>query len=285
MNNFLLRIDPVAAVENSLGSGNIHRDILIITLLVVALLVLVAAVVLHKAFKTLIRVTMPEIELSEAASAKARKAERRERLKMRWNKLMGLRPLAEEEDLLIDHAYDGIKELDNPTPVWFMGLFYATMVFGLVYFSVYHVFGWGLNQDDEYQQEMLVAEKERQVYLASQANNVDENTVEIDNSAEILAEGKAVFNQNCVACHGALGEGGIGPNLTDAYWLHGGSIKAVFKTIKRGVPDKGMIAWEQQLSPGQIAQVANYILSLQGTTPPNAKAPQGDLDTEASVVN
>lgn len=285
MNNLLLQVDSVTAVESGFGSGNIHQDILMIALLVVALLVLVAAIVLHKAFKTIIRVTMPEVEASTEAHIKARRVERRERLKKWWNKLMGLRPLAEEEDLLIDHAYDDIKELDNPTPVWFMGLFYATIVFGVVYLSVYHVFGWGMNQDEEYKKEMSIADKERQVYLASQANNVDENTVEVDKSVEVLAEGKAIFDQNCVACHGSVGEGGIGPNLTDAYWLHGGGIKNVFKTIKNGVPDKGMIAWEQQLSPAKIAQVANYILSLQGTNPPNAKAAQGDLQQADGDAN
>ncbi|MGK9116670.1 MULTISPECIES: cbb3-type cytochrome c oxidase N-terminal domain-containing protein [Sphingobacteriaceae] len=284
MNNLLLQINN-ATSERGWGSGNIHQDVLLISLLIVVLTVLIAAIVLNKAFKTIVHVMMPEIEAAAKAATKAKQKEKRAHLKQWWNNVMGLRPLSEEEDLVIDHAYDDIRELDNPTPAWFMGLFYATMVFGVVYLSVYHVFGWGMNQDDEYKKEMRVAEQERKAYLASQVDNVDENSVEVDKSPEVIAEGKAIFDQNCIACHGAVGEGGIGPNLTDNYWLHGASIKDVFKTIKRGVPDKGMIAWEQQLSPSKIAQVANYILSLQGTNPPNAKAPQGDLNEQHQSAN
>lgn len=284
MNSLLLQINN-ATSEGGWGSGNIHQDVLLISLIIVVLTVLIAAIVLNKAFKTIVHVMMPEIEAAAKAATKAKQKEKRAHLKQWWNNVMGLRPLSEEEDLVIDHAYDDIRELDNPTPAWFMGLFYATMVFGVVYLSVYHVFGWGMNQDDEYKKEMRVAEQERKAYLASQVDNVDENSVEVDKSPEVLAEGKAIFDQNCIACHGAVGEGGIGPNLTDNYWLHGASIKDVFKTIKRGVPDKGMIAWEQQLSPSKIAQVANYILSLQGTNPPNAKAPQGDLNEQHQSPN
>ncbi|MDM8175329.1 MULTISPECIES: cbb3-type cytochrome c oxidase N-terminal domain-containing protein [Olivibacter] len=284
MNNLLLQINN-ATSERGWGSGNIHQDVLLISLLIVVLTVLIAAIVLNKAFKTIVHVMMPEIEAAAKAATKAKQKEKRAHLKQWWNNVMGLRPLSEEEDLVIDHAYDDIRELDNPTPAWFMGLFYATMVFGVVYLSVYHVFGWGMNQNDEYKKEMRVAEQERKAYLASQVDNVDENSVEVDKSPEVIAEGKAIFDQNCIACHGAVGEGGIGPNLTDNYWLHGASIKDVFKTIKRGVPDKGMIAWEQQLSPSKIAQVANYILSLQGTNPPNAKAPQGNLNEQHQSAN
>lgn len=284
MNNLLLQINN-ATSERGWGSGNIHQDVLLISLLIVVLTVLIAAIVLNKAFKTIVHVMMPEIEAAAKAATKAKQKEKRAHLKQWWNNVMGLRPLSEEEDLVIDHAYDDIRELDNPTPAWFMGLFYATMVFGVVYLSVYHVFGWGMNQNDEYKKEMRVAEQERKAYLASQVDNVDENSVEVDKSPEVIAEGKAIFDQNCIACHGAVGEGGIGPNLTDNYWLHGASIKDVFNTIKRGVPDKGMIAWEQQLSPSKIAQVANYILSLQGTNPPNAKAPQGDLNEQHQSAN
>lgn len=257
--------------------ANPHGTILMVALLVVMITVLIAALVLHKAFKTIIQVTMPEVESAHQQALVDKRKNRAAARKIWWNKLMGLRPLAEEDDLVIDHDYDGIRELDNPTPMWFMGLFYATIVFGAVYLSVYHVFGVGLSQEEEYEQEMLLAENERKAFLEGQANNIDENTVELDLNPETIAAGKAIFDQSCMPCHGALGEGGIGPNLTDNYWLHGGSVKDIFRTIKRGVPDKGMIAWEQQLTPAQIAQVSNYITSIVGTTPPNAKAPQGEL--------
>jgi len=276
MNGFLLQITAETITSWAIGSGNMNQDILMVTLVLVLVVILVAAIVLHKAFKAIIRVTMPEVEAEAKAAELSARIVKREAWKNRWNKLMGLRPLAEEDDLVIDHSYDGIKELDNPTPAWFMGLFYATMVFGVIYLSVYHVFG-GMNQDQEYENEMAIAETARQAFLSTQADNVDENTVTLANNPEIITEGKAIFEQNCVACHGAAGEGGIGPNLTDDYWLHGGDIKHVFRTIKVGVPDKGMIAWEQQLSPAKIAHVANYILSLRGSNPPNAKAPQGEL--------
>jgi len=279
MIGFLLQIDSAATMSiKDFSSGNVHQDILLLALLVVMITVLATAMVLHKAFKTIIRVTMPDVEIEAQAAQLAKRALRKQVRKNRWNKLMGLRPLSEEDDLVIDHSYDGIQELDNPTPAWFMGLFYASMVFAVVYISTYHVFGVGMNQEQEYEKEMMVAENERKAYLASQADNVDENSIEPDKSAETIARGKIIFDQNCIACHGGAGEGGIGPNLTDDYWLHGGNIKDIFRTIKHGVPDKGMIAWEQQLSPAQIAQVSNYIVSLHGTNPPNAKAPQGELE-------
>lgn len=277
MNGLLLQITESAATTFHMGSGNVHQDILMLTLIVVMVVVLIAAIILLKAFKTIIHVTMPEVEKEAKVALLDKRRTRKESRRDWWNKLMGLRPIAEEEDLVIDHSYDGIRELDNPTPVWFMGLFYASIVFGVVYLSVYHVFGWGMSQVQEYENEMLVAETKQQAYLASRADNVDENTVELDKSAETIIAGKAIFDQNCVACHGSAGEGGIGPNLTDNYWLHGGGIKHIFKTIKQGVPEKGMIAWEQQLSPAQIAQVSNYIISLNGSNPANPKAPQGEL--------
>lgn len=253
------------------------NELIIIALLTVLLTILLAALVLYRTFNILIRIHLPETLLAEREERRQKRQLRKERLAERWKRFGGLHSLQEEETLVIDHSYDGIKELDNPTPAWFMGLFYATIVFGAVYLSVYHVFGVGLNQEDEYEQEVRIAEKERQAYLSSQANNIDEHSVVLDQRPETLGAGKALFEQSCSPCHGSLGEGGIGPNLTDPYWLHGGGIKDVFRTIKKGVPDKGMIAWEQQLTPAQIAQVSNYIASLAGSDPANAKAPQGEL--------
>lgn len=263
-------------------SSNLFQDIFIITLILVMMTILTAVLVVFRAFRMMLKVQFPEIALAEKEE-KIRKSElTKAKRRDRWNKVLGLRPIEEEPDLIIDHEYDGIKELDNPTPAWFMALFYVTIVFGAAYLSIYHVFGWGLNQDQEYVREMTIAETRRQEYLATQANQVDEQTVEQDKNAETLAAGKAIFDQSCMACHGANGEGSIGPNLTDDYWLHGGTIKKIFATIKYGVPDKGMIPWEQQLSPIQIAQVSNYIISLHGTEPANAKAPQGELELPES---
>ncbi|MFC5283912.1 cbb3-type cytochrome c oxidase N-terminal domain-containing protein [Pedobacter alpinus] len=195
-----------------------------------------------------------------------------------WQKVLSLRPLAEEKELLIMHDYDDIQELDNPIPAWFNWLFYGSVVFGIVYLLNFHVFKLGKLQDEEYVVEMKIAAEEKEAFLAQSADRVDETTVKINTDIAVLESGKALFAQNCVACHGANGEGTVGPNLTDEYWLHGGSINNVFKTIKYGVPEKGMISWEKQLSPKQISDVSNYIESLKGTNPANPKAPQGEKE-------
>lgn len=257
--------------------GNINSDILTIALVVVMAVILLAAWMVLRAVRTMVRVTMPQV-LADEKTAKAAEAKQARSAGRRswWHKLMGLRPISEEKDLVIDHEYDGIRELDNPVPAWFNGMFYASMAFAIVYLCVYHVFGWGMNQDEEYDHEMALADQARQEWLAQSANNIDENTVAVDLTPETVAAGQAIFTQNCIACHGSAGEGGIGPNLTDEYWLHGGEVGDVFRTIKYGVLDKGMVPWEQNLTPAQLAEVTNYIVSLRGTNPPNAKEPQGD---------
>lgn len=196
-----------------------------------------------------------------------------------WEKLLSLRPMSEEKDLIMEHEYDGIVELDNPTPAWFMWLFYGTIIFAFVYLLNYHVFKLGKLQDEEYVVEMKQADVAKKAFLAKSANRVDENSVKLTADAEVLKAGSALFIQNCVACHGDHAQGIVGPNLTDEYWLHGSKIGDLFKTIKYGVPDKGMISWEKQLSPKQISEVANYIKSLKDTHPANPKAPQGDKAT------
>ena len=275
--SLFLNTTVVNAETWSISSGNIYQNILIIVLVVVMLALLASALMVNKAMRSILRITMPEI-LKEEQVTKIRKKESR---KASWNKLLGLRPISEEKDLIIDHEYDGIKELDNPIPIWFNALFYSTMTFAVVYILIYHVFGWGLNQNQEYAQEMEKAEIAKQEYLAQAANLIDESSVVYDESK--VASGHAVFQANCVACHGGAGEGGIGPNLADRFWLHGGEIKDVFKTVKYGVPDKGMVPWEQTLTPGQIAEVSSYIISIRDTKPANPKEPQGTEVTYAAA--
>ena len=146
----------------------------------------------------------------------------------------------------------------------------------------FHVLGTGDLQDVEYSKAIAQAKVELDEYMKTSANNVDETNVKMLEGADI-ASGKEVYKASCVACHGALGEGGVGPNLTDAYWLHSGEVADIFKTIKYGVADKGMKSWKEDLSPMQIAQVTSYIKTLAGTNPPNGKAPQGDLYTEVNT--
>lgn len=276
MNTLLLAAETTTNVsEWTMGSGNVYNDMLVAALVVVMVALLFSALVVNKALKSIISLTMPQL----ATEQKVKKSR-----KINWQaigaKLLSLRPMEEEKDLEIDHEYDGIKELDNPIPAWFNALFYSTITFAVVYMLVYHVFGWGLNQDQEYQREMAIAEREKQEYLAQAANLIDESTVEID--AAMAPAGQAIYTANCAVCHGNAGEGGIGPNLTDEYWLHGGDIKDIYAVVKYGVPDKGMVPWEQTLTPGQIAEVSNYIVTLIGTNPPNAKEPQGDKFTAAA---
>ena len=266
--------EAVAEVSQwKLGTVNLYSDILIITLIVVMIALLFAALVVNKAMKSILSVTMPEVVKKEQEEKQAKAAQRKLNRAAAWNKLLGVRPMEEEKDLMIDHSYDGIVELDNPIPVWFNALFYGSIIFGFIYLLVYHVFGWGMNQDQEYLHELSVAEKAKQEYLAQAANLVDESTVEYN--AALAPAGKAIFTANCAACHGANGEGTIGPNLTDRFWIHGGEIKDIFKTVKYGVPEKGMVPWEQTLTPGQIAEVSSYIISLRDTKPANAKAAEG----------
>ncbi|MCU7694055.1 cbb3-type cytochrome c oxidase N-terminal domain-containing protein [Haoranjiania flava] len=190
-----------------------------------------------------------------------------------WYRINKFRSNKDEKDLDIGHSYDGIRELDNDTPPWFTWSFIATIIISLAYIWYYNS-PRALSQDEEYQQEVAIANKKLETYMASQANSVDETTVQMLDAAGIQS-GNDIFKTKCVACHGQQGEGGIGPNLTDNFALHGGTIHDVFKTIKYGVVDKGMQAWNAELSPMQIAQVSSYVMSLQGTNPPNGKAPQG----------
>lgn len=192
-------------------------------------------------------------------------------------------PIDREADIILHHDYDGIRELDNRLPPWWVNMFILTIVYGLGYMIYYHWGGSGLSQTQEYEQEVAVAKKEIALALAGKANAVDESNVVALTESGALGEGELIYKGNCVACHGQKGEGGVGPNLTDPYWIHGGGVKNVFKTLKYGVPEKGMISWQAQLRPSDIQKVASYVLSLGATNPPNPKAPQGVVWTETAA--
>ena len=219
----------------------------------------------------------------------------------------------DKDDKLLDHDYDGIREQDNELPRWWIYLFYFTIIWGVVYLLYFHVFDFGYLSADEYRKEMnpaysrigdadvkllgVLPEYHSPYYdpggditPAAQiqpAAAYIEETASSDTTAYTLltdqlslTEGKAIFDKNCVQCHGKVGQGGIGPNLTDDYWIHGGTFTDIVKVIKYGFPAKGMIAWRGTLKPKQIIQAASHIEILRGTNPPNAKAPQGELYTE-----
>lgn len=187
-------------------------------------------------------------------------------------------PVEEEKSIELDHNYDGIRELDNHLPPWWTYLFYATIVFGVIYSFAYHFSSYLPLPTEEYQSELTEAEVLKKNFLATQPKvEIDEASLTYSADAAIIAKGKEIFGANCASCHNANGGGGIGPNLTDAYWLHGSDVKNIYGTIKNGVPEKGMISWAATLSPEKIRDVAFYVLSIQGSNPPGGKAPQGTL--------
>jgi cytochrome c oxidase cbb3-type subunit 3 len=177
------------------------------------------------------------------------------------------------DELIADHDYDGIKELNNPMPKWWLWLFYLSIVFAAVYWVRYHVMHTGALQIEEYENEM--AEAARSLNSTKTAI-LDETNVTVLTDEASLAEGKAIYDKQCMVCHLSKGEGLVGPNLTDEFWIHGGSIGDIFKIIKVGNPSMGMISWKDQLTPTQIQQVSSFIYQLEGTNPPNPKAPQGE---------
>jgi cytochrome c oxidase cbb3-type subunit III len=193
-------------------------------------------------------------------------------------------PVEREGEIMLHHAYDGIRELDNSLPPWWVNLFIACIVWSAGYMWFYHWGGGGLSSGEAYKEEVATAKKEIAMALAGKANAVDESNVVALTENSDLSEGELIFKNSCAACHGQLGEGGVGPNFTDENWIHGGGIKNVFKTIKYGVPEKGMISWQSQLNPAAMQKVASYILSLKGTNPPNSKAPQGEIWVEAGAA-
>lgn len=188
------------------------------------------------------------------------------------------KPIEEEQEIILDHNYDGIKELDNSLPPWWVYLFYVTILFAAVYLIRFHVFN-GDTQAVEYEKAVAEAKLELEKFKESSPEEIiDATNVTLLTEASDLKRGRAVFNLNCASCHAQDGGGGIGPNLTDKHWILGGGIKNVFTTISQGGRSgKGMVPWNKTLKPKDIAKVASYVLSFQGTTPANPKAPEGDV--------
>ncbi len=251
-----------------------------------------------------------------------------------------------EKNLMLDHDYDGIKELDNDLPPWWLYLFYLSIVFAAIYMLHFHFLGTGDSSTTEYQKEinpdyvemkthspgygyhspwysddpeitpqllekfsyhvgdnvsfseLILAAKRRATAEdlavldaafpsddiiqpvakpADAAQPAKPTDLEVLTDEASLAAGKAVYTANCLVCHGPEGQGGIGPNMTDKYWVHGGDINDIVHLINVGVPAKGMIPWNKTLSQTKIHQVASFIYGLEGTNPPNQKAAEGDL--------
>ena len=191
-----------------------------------------------------------------------------------WTKA---KAIEEEQEIILDHNYDGIKELDNSLPPWWVYMFYATIVFAVVYLVRFEVMD-GDTPEMEYQQAVAQAKMEVEKYKSSSPDVFDVANLTLLTDASDLKRGRAIFNLNCASCHLKDGGGSIGPNLTDEHWILGGGIKNVFNTVYKGGRDgKGMIAWNKTLKAEDIAKVSSYVLSLQGTTPAKGKAPQGEI--------
>lgn len=266
--------------QEAAGSSPFYEKFLANGLLLFSLIIIIGAVfALFHLLNVMVKVQQLKIYEEQGIEAFKEAVEKQKeswwsRQYKRWTQAV---PVEKEEDIMFDHEFDGIRELDNSLPPWWVAMFYITIAIGVVYFSYYHVFQAGPSSAEKYERQMAQAEEQVQAYLASQANLVDETNVEALTDETQLALGKSIFDANCLACHGAFGEGGVGPNLTDQYWIHGGSIKDVFRTIKYGVPEKGMISWQSQLGASEMHQVASYIMTLVGTNPPNGKDPEGEL--------
>lgn len=200
-----------------------------------------------------------------------------------WEKINKFQDLSEEDNLDVGHEYDGIRELNNITPPWFAFGFVASMIIGIIYIYQFNVSHRIPSQYVELENEMNVAKAEQEAFMANSKSTVDEKNVKMLDDAGI-ANGAEIYKTNCQICHGASGEGISAPNLTDDYWLHGGSMNDVFHTIKYGVLEKGMTPWESMLSPTEINEVASFVKSLKGTNPPNAKEKQGELYQEANTA-
>ena len=278
---FLLTM-PVFAQSAEPASSNL--EILLIVVLSFVLIVAVLILIIGLYLVNIIKMILLE-DKKQKAAAEGKEFVASEEPSW-WTKMMSKAsdavPVEEEETILLDHNYDGIKELDNHLPPWWKWLFYVTIVWGIIYLLVYHVFDAQPLMYEEYDIAMEDARLAKEAMMAVAGNNIDENNVEFSDAPDVLANGKAIYDRECVACHAPEGQGLIGPNFTDNYWIHGGSINDVVSTIKYGVPQKGMISWQSKLTPGDMRDVASYILTFVGTTPQNPpapKAPEGELYT------
>lgn len=191
-------------------------------------------------------------------------------------KLTRSNTMEQEADVMLDHNYDGIRELDNVLPPWWVYLFYGTIIFAGIYLVRFHVMG-DYNQDQEFQTEVKEAQAAVDAYMKTAPDMMNKDKVTLLTDAPSLAAGKALYQTNCIACHRADAGGQIGPNLTDQYWINGGGIKNVFNTIMEGGRDgKGMISWKATIKPSDIQKVASYVLSLQGSNPKDAKPTEAE---------
>ncbi|MBE7638727.1 c-type cytochrome [Salegentibacter sp. BLCTC] len=244
-------------------------------------IVLVIAIAIEVSITALENMVFRSLKPDAQERYKNLKAENSEKqfsgIKRLYKKMLNQKPMEKEDEILLDHNYDGIKELDNDLPSWWLYGFYVSIIFAFVYMGYYHIFD-GETQTEEYLAEVAQAKEEIEAYKKANPDLIDASSVELLTEASDLEAGEQIFMTSCMACHKADGGGSIGPNLTDKHWILGGGISNVFQTVSEGGRDgKGMVAWKSELSAQEIAQVSSYVISLEGTNPPDAKAPEGEV--------
>lgn len=183
--------------------------------------------------------------------------------------------MANDDDRLLTHDYDGIQEYDNPLPGWWTALFWLTVVFAAGYLAYYHALGDGKPALGEYTEEIAALQAVQAQFALPELSDAALQQVAAD--PQRVAAGATKFKEVCAACHGEQAEGKIGPNLTDGAWLHGGKLINIYHTIGNGVPAKGMPAWSRTLKPDQIQNLLAFVASVRGKNV-TGKAPQGQFE-------
>lgn len=256
-------------------------EIVIGLMIMVGIVSIMALLVVLSGLKAIVRERRSEQGLEpELEMIKARPGEEHVGFWTRfWNRFNSAVPVAMEETVETSHEYDGIRELDNQLPPWWLYGFYISIIFGVIYLLRYEVLGTGLTQEEEYLEQMAEANREVEAYLASIAGEEGEIVIELLSDEEALAAGAKVFQVNCAQCHAADGGGmnALGPNLTDKYWKNGGDFDHIVSVIQTGVSGTSMIPWESQLSAKQIQEVSSFVYSLEDSSPANPKDPEGEL--------
>jgi cytochrome c oxidase cbb3-type subunit 3 len=251
-------------------------------LVITVLLVLLTMSYLVKVIKVLLR----QNEMEKAERTGVKYVASPSMFEKFWQDINASVPVAKEQDIDLGHSYDGIRELDNHLPPWWKGLFYGCIIWGIGYLIVYHITDSFPLSLGEYQAELTTADEKAKALQASKpAEVIDENQLLYTADADLIGKGKIVFtSNNCGSCHRTdAGGNTIGPNLTDPYWIHGGSIKNIYMTINKGFVEKGMPAWGKVMSAADVRNVAFYVMSLQGSNPKDGKAPQGELHKPVEV--
>ncbi len=283
-------IAALLALEYAIDSGDQLAFVkypLVAILLLLILVILIAIEVIFLAIRNVSFQIMTAEEKQHVLAQRALPLTEQEWYKKIVQVLMRSAPIEQEQALLLEHDYDGIKELDNDLPPWWTYLFIGTIIFAGVYMVYFEVLD-GDNQETEYAKEVAAANIAIENWKKTAPDLMDEKTVTLLTDPAELAMGKEIYQNNCAACHRADGGGQIGPNLTDNEWILGGGIKNVFHTIVNGGRDgKGMVAWRGTLKPKEIQHVASYVMSLHGTEPKDPKAAEGEpwVDTEIKTAS